>query len=260
MDESHDLSGQEEPQNFVESGEMEKILNPWFAVIFSFIVPGWGQWYCGRTWDGIKFWGSMLLLLFISMALEFFLFRFSSLDVVFLIQKISLVIALGIWIYGIYHAYQTVEKINRREVEYTGKSHLFWLPAIAAILIVVYIVFIFIALAAFTAADVVTNGSVTAGYDAQAGNISATVQQPDSNHIIVTINGGWRKLDEIRELWVTVTDDNGQIQRKILALDYSKVTPGEQLTFIGNYSGSNYVYSNVVFNDFNQTELLNTYV
>ena len=39
-----------------------EIRNPWLAVIFSFFCPGWGQWYNGRTIDGLKFFGAVVAI------------------------------------------------------------------------------------------------------------------------------------------------------------------------------------------------------
>jgi len=44
------------------------------------------------------------------------------------------VIILGIWIYGMYEAYTTAEKINRKEADFQNKSALFWLPVALVIL------------------------------------------------------------------------------------------------------------------------------
>jgi flagellin FlaB len=38
------------------------------------------------------------------------------------------VVIIGIWIYGMYDAYKTADKINKRKESFSRKSRLFWLP------------------------------------------------------------------------------------------------------------------------------------
>ena len=52
-----------------------EIRNPPAAVILSFLFTGWGQWYNGQTWEGLKFFGAfvaayLVLFLFVVMMLD----------------------------------------------------------------------------------------------------------------------------------------------------------------------------------------------
>jgi hypothetical protein len=101
------------------------IRNPWIAVILSFFFPGWGQWYNGRNWDGLKFFGAFLgsyLFMFVLAVIM------ASQPIAAIFVLVLFVVILGIWIYGIYEAYTTAEQINRKDLDFNGKSGLFWLP------------------------------------------------------------------------------------------------------------------------------------
>jgi len=107
------------------------IRNPWIAVILSFFFAGWGQWYNGQTWDGLKFFGTFLgsyLLMFVMAVIM------ASQPVAALFVIVLCVVILGIWVYGMYEAYTTAEKINRKEADFQNKSALFWLPVALVIL------------------------------------------------------------------------------------------------------------------------------
>lgn len=71
--------------------------NPGVAAIFSVIWPGLGQIFNGQTGKGILF----ILLQMINFFLLFFI--------------IGAITIPGFWVYGIYDAYLTAEKINRGE-------------------------------------------------------------------------------------------------------------------------------------------------
>jgi hypothetical protein len=104
-----------------------EIRNPWVAVICSFFSIGWGQWYNGRTWDGLKYWGAFLGS-YLLMGIFTIIMSSQPLAVIFVL--ILFVVLIGIWIYGMYDAYTMAEKINRKELEFNGKSLLFWLPVV----------------------------------------------------------------------------------------------------------------------------------
>jgi hypothetical protein len=117
----------------IENLNSTKIRNPWIAVILSFFFVGWGQWYNGKTWDGLKFFGMSLgtyLLLRIC-----FIIGLSQLLIGILIL-VLFVILIGIWIYGMYDAYKIADRINKRDESFVGKSRLFWIPTIIFALLV----------------------------------------------------------------------------------------------------------------------------
>ena len=49
-----------------------------------------------------------------------------------LFADIFVVILIGIWIYGIYDAYRTTNRINKGVEDFSGKSSFFWLPVLIA--------------------------------------------------------------------------------------------------------------------------------
>ena len=255
MDESPGPAAQEE-QNPVHSGGTEKILNPWLAAVFSGIVPGWGQWYEGRTWDGLKFSGALFFITLFSLWLRVFLHDLSA-DL--FIQSVSIVLFLGIWMYGMYEAYTTAEKINRGERGFSGKSMRFWFPAVVLVCIVAYLFFIVIVAAGFMAAWAIIPGIGDHGNGFVDMNVSATAEKPDAGRIIVTVRNV-PDPDRIFELYAKVTDDAGNTRTQVIGLDYSKVEEGRSMVFFGTYAGRDHVTATVVFNDRNVTQILDTYV
>lgn len=111
------------------SGALPK---PWLATFFSFFVPGWGQWYNGRTKDGLQFFGVYFGSVFLATV---FFGIFPPLAVVLI------PILLGAWIYGMVDAFTTAVRINSRGLEFNGKSGFFWLPLVLVVLLVLVIVF-----------------------------------------------------------------------------------------------------------------------
>src|SRR5208283_3899622 len=49
-----------------------------------------------------------------------------------------------IWVYGMYDAYTSADKINRGELGFTDKSRLFWIPVVLIILLLVVVVAAFV--------------------------------------------------------------------------------------------------------------------
>jgi len=73
---------------------------PVLALILSFFIPGMGQLYLGNNDRGLK----LIICAVIAWILT--------------AVCIGLFIYLGIWIYGMYDAYTSAEKINRGELSY----------------------------------------------------------------------------------------------------------------------------------------------
>jgi len=157
-----------------------EIRNPWVAVILSFFFAGWGQWYNGKKWDGLKFFGTVLVLYIFAWAFAVMAASSTSLSGLNFLVLILVVIIFGVWIYGMYDAYKTAEKINRNEMEFAGKSALFWLPVSLIIIIGIIIIF-----AAIVAAFVFgMSGNI------QHTKIVAVTAQNIGNNIVVTYRGG----------------------------------------------------------------------
>jgi len=114
----------------------QEIRSPVLAGILSFVFAGWGQWYNGKTGDGLKFFGAffalyILMIIFIVGA-----------NIAPVLAIVALLVILGmllLWVYGMYEAYRTAERINRREESFSGKSRLFWLPVGTLVLVVLLI-------------------------------------------------------------------------------------------------------------------------
>jgi hypothetical protein len=127
----------------------KKIRNPLLAVIFSFFFCGWGQWYNGKTKEGLKLFGAAfgsLLLMLILISLAFGL----NLWMAFAPVQILFIVLIVIWIFGMNDAYKIADKINKREESFSGKSRLFWLPILLIVFILIIVILIIIS-AAFVA-------------------------------------------------------------------------------------------------------------
>jgi len=110
---------------------------PFLAVVLSFFFPGWGQWYNGKTWEGLGFFGACFASYLFMIILAIIMSNQSSAS---LLVVILFVVYIGIWVYGMYNAYTTAKQINQREVDFQGKSGLFWLPIVFIILGIVLII------------------------------------------------------------------------------------------------------------------------
>jgi uncharacterized membrane protein YidH (DUF202 family) len=118
--------------------ERENIRNPFFAVIYSFLFCGWGQWYNGKTLAGLKFFGAFLVS-----CVLLYIFSRSGRDVTALSVILSLVI-IGIWVVGMYDAYKTADRINRKKESFFRKSWMFWFPVALVALTIVFVIAIFV--------------------------------------------------------------------------------------------------------------------
>lgn len=114
-----------------------EIRSPFLAVILSFFFVGWGQWYNGKTVDGLKFLGAFIASYII---LAIFSVMVPTLPVAAIFVLILFVVILGIWVYGIYDAYKTAERINKGEEIFSQKSWLFWLP-VAFLVLAILVIF-----------------------------------------------------------------------------------------------------------------------
>jgi magnesium-transporting ATPase (P-type) len=115
-----------------------EIRSTFLAVALSFLFVGWGQWYNGKTIDGLKLLGAFVAS-YIVLALFSVMVPTQPIAAIFVI--ILFLIILGIWIYGMVEAYQTADKINKREETFSGKSGWFWLP-VAFIVVAIFLIFL----------------------------------------------------------------------------------------------------------------------
>jgi archaeal type IV pilus assembly protein PilA len=224
----------------------EKIRNPLFAAIFSALFPGWGQWYDGRRWEGLLFFGAAVILGISTIVLSFLLHRNP------LVSGIFTVMGFALWVYGMYHAYKTAERINAREIGFTNKSRLFWLPVlILGLMVALLIVSALLAFFVFGMAGSIHHEKV----------VAATAQQPDSNHIVVTYQGG-PDASQLSLITVTVTDSSGKSQTNTLgAPDGSDlVKTGSSVTFTGLYSSKDHVVASAKFRDGSDQVILDVYL
>ncbi len=119
----------------ITSPDVNKIRNPWVAAICSLLWIGWGQWYNGRTNDGLFYLGAYMVSALLATFLVVPLFLISFWASVLLILLFILVV-LGILGHSIYDAYRTADRINRGEAAFTRKSRLFWVPASVYVLVI----------------------------------------------------------------------------------------------------------------------------
>ncbi|PKL63813.1 MAG: hypothetical protein CVV32_12245 [Methanomicrobiales archaeon HGW-Methanomicrobiales-3] len=101
--------------------------NPLLAAACAFLFPGWGQWYNGRTAEGIYVIAAGSGIVIVS-AMLMFMVRGSE-TILMAIAAVAGLLLLVLWVYSITTAYNTARGINRGGTAFTGKSLLFWMPA-----------------------------------------------------------------------------------------------------------------------------------
>jgi FlaG/FlaF family flagellin (archaellin) len=100
-----------------------------------------------------------------------------------------------------------------------------------------------------------------------SGNISktkvvaVTAQQTDSNHILITYQGG-QDAYTLKQLTATVTDTTGNSQTKNIepSGQTTSLEVGSSVIFTGSFSGKDHVIAYGAFSDGTQQVLLDTYV
>lgn len=209
------------------------IRNPYLAVILSFFFVGWGQWYNGKTGAGLKFFGAFLgscLLIFIFTKME--LAQQSTNGYV-----LMLLVALttGIWVYGMYDAYKTAERINRNKETFLKKSALFWVPLIVFVLGIAAIISIFVFNVGvyFQPAKVVTVTAVR-----QGDNIIIAYTGGSADNLVTKLNYG-----------IGITDH-----------EWNSPRVGEKVTLYGDMLGRDRIIVSAVFTDGSEQLILDTYV
>jgi FlaG/FlaF family flagellin (archaellin) len=230
----------------VPSGRKQSIRNPFLAAIFSFLSPGWGQWYNGERWKGLAFFGVMIAGSILNLALTLLL------NGNMLVYAVFMIAGFGILMYGMYDAYTTAEKINRGEIGFTRKSRLFWLPVILLVVMILVTIILAAVIASFVYG--------MAGNVQHTKVVAATVQQIDATRILVTYQGG-QDANLVSQMIVMVTDSNGSMQTKTVG-EPGRTNPlaiGSTATLTGT-AGKDHVVATAKFTDGTYQVILDTYV
>jgi archaeal type IV pilus assembly protein PilA len=235
------------PRPPVPSRAKESIRNPVYAVIFSFLFPGWGQWYNGERWKGLAFFVLSIISGILRLVMSILLNDNLLVSVVFLL------IGVAIWIYGMYDAYITAEGMNRGEIGFTRKSRLFWFPIVFVVLMIILTLILAAVIAAFVFG--------MAGNIQHTRVVAATVQQVSPGDIVVTYQGG-QDADKVTLVTVEVTDSEGSSRTEILSPpeDTGYLDPGSEITFTGRFAGRDHVVGTASFTDGTDQVILDTYV
>ena len=98
----------------------EKVRDPLSAALCSACCIGLGQFYNGRTWEGVSVW-IFFLVLFVTGIIFPGLYEF------------LFFIGIGGWAYGIYDAFTVAGAINKGQIEWRGVSELFFFPVLIGI-------------------------------------------------------------------------------------------------------------------------------
>lgn len=235
------------PVKPVPSPGKGSIRNPWFAVIFSFVFAGWGQWYNGERWKGLGFFGVATFLGIVDLALTIILKGNLLVTILFM------VLGLGILVYGMYDAYSTAQGINFREIGFTRKSRLFWLPVLVFFVMIIVTIILAAVIASFVFG--------MAGNIQHTKVVAATAAQRDAGHIEVTYQGG-QDAAQVRQIVVTVTDseDSSQTQNMKQQDTMNPVEVGSKITFNGRFIEKDHVVATAKFMDGTNQVILDTFV
>jgi hypothetical protein len=209
------------------------IRNPYLAVILSFFFVGWGQWYNGKTSDGLKF-----LVAFAGTSVLMYLFTQMESSQPMTTQFVLIILgalAIGIWGYGMYNAYRTAENINRNKDSFSKRSPLFWMPVVVLVIIIAAIisVYAFGMGAYFQPAKVVTVSAIRQG-----------------DNIIIAYQGGSGSSQVSKFKY-----GNGALDH-----DWNSPKVGERVTLYGDQPGKDHVLVSVVFMDGSGYIVLDMYV
>jgi FlaG/FlaF family flagellin (archaellin) len=161
-------------------------------------------------------------------------------------------VGIGIWIYGMYDAYTTAKKINSREIGFTRKSRLFWLPPVILVLMIVLTILLAAVIASFVFG--------MAGNIQHTKVVAATVQQMDAHQIVVTYQGG-QDANQVSQVIAEVMDSRGSSQTKTLGQpdDTTPLMVGSTLSFTGTPE-KDHVVATAKFMDGTDQVILDTYV
>jgi hypothetical protein len=128
-------------ESVVTPEEPKKIRSSFLAVLLSFFFVGWGQWYNGKTFGGLKYFGTFWIFYLLLLVSSYLASIQPSIGIVVLI---FLILMTGSWVFGMYDAYETASRINHGKDDFIGKSDLFWFPVCMIILIMFAVITAFI--------------------------------------------------------------------------------------------------------------------
>ncbi|MFA5269767.1 MAG: tetratricopeptide repeat protein [Methanoregula sp.] len=225
----------------------ELIRNPWYAVIFSFLFSGWGQWYNGERWKGLGFFGVTTFLGILNLVLSIIL------NGNLLVTSIFMILGLGIRVYGMYDAYSTSQGINSREIGFTRKSRLFWLPVILFVVMIIVTIILAAVIASFVFG--------MAGNIHHTKVVAVTAQQTSAGFIEMTYRGG-PDADQVRQVVVTVTDseDSSQTQNMKQDDDTDPLEVGSKISFNGRFIGKDHIVATAKFFDGTDQVIFDSYL
>lgn len=213
--------------------------NPVVAALLSVFVPGLGQVYNGDLKRGILFYlGTLIATLFL------------------------IIPGIIVWAYQLWDAYSTAKMMNSGEIPFrdVNSTELILFIILAGIGILIWIV-IFVAVTIILSAVIAAFVFGMAGTISETKVVAVTAQQPDSNHIMVTYQGGADNY-QLRKLETTVTDAQGYSMTKTMEGSWSSDPPevGSTITFAGSYSGKDHVVTVGEFSDGTSQVVLDTFI
>jgi hypothetical protein len=209
------------------------IRNPYQAVILSFFFVGWGQWYNGKTWAGLKFFGVFLAsCLFLG-----FFTRIESVDP--LTARVWVlflgVIPVVIWVYGIYDAYSTAVRINRKKEIFSEKSSFFWLPVVVFILGTAAIISLFVF---GIGENILLEKAANATAIREGDTVIITYQGELHNSSVSKLRYGIGKTDH----------------------EWNSPMAGEKVSLKGDMPGTYHLLVSAVLEDGSEQKILDTYI
>lgn len=130
------------------------------------------------------------------------------------------------------------------------------------IIIIAAIVVVFVMITVLLAAVIAAFVFGMAGQIETTKVVAATVQEINTDHIIVTYQGG-QDAGIVRQLTATVTDSQNRIQTKRIggeAYEPEPVPVGTTLEFSGDFKGKDHVVATALFTDGSEQVILDTVV
>jgi hypothetical protein len=209
------------------------IRNPYLAILLSVIFPGWGHWYCGKTWVGLKFFGAFLgscVLLVVFTRIE----SVDPLTARFWTLFLG-AIPIGIWVFGIVDTHKTAVNINRKNEIFLEKSPLIWLPVIVFILGSAAVISVFV----FGAGENILFEKAASATAIRQGEYIVIIYQGELHNSSVS-----------------------KLRYGIGFADHEWNSPvvGEKVSLDGNMPGQDHILVSAILTDGSEQKILDTYV